>query len=289
MCKPLFSLNIKGQLKEYSLPVVMGILNVTPDSFFAGSRISGSQAAEEAVRMLSEGAEIIDVGACSTRPGSVPPSATEEWDRLAPALESIREALPEAAISVDTFRADVARKSVELFNVDIINDVGGSRLDQDMLPAVAELGVAYVAMHMRGTPETMTDFSSYDDVAAEVLEALARLIDEAHSRGIADVIADPGFGFAKSADQNFRLLADIEAFRVLECPLLVGVSRKGMIWKTLGVSPEEALNGTSVINTMALERGAAILRVHDVRAAREAVELYSKMPAGCGTKALHKF
>lgn len=289
MSTPLFSLNIRGRLIEYFRPAVMGILNVTPDSFFAGSRISGSEAYREAKRMLSEGADMIDVGACSTRPGSVPPSASEEWERLAPALESIREALPEAVISVDTFRAEVARKSVERYNVDIINDVGGSRLDPEMLPAVADLGVAYVAMHMRGTPQTMTQLVAYGDVTAEVIEDLARLVAEARSLGIADVIADPGFGFAKTIEQNFRILADLEAFRSLGCPLLVGVSRKGMIWKTLGTGPEDALNGTTVINTLALERGAGILRVHDVKAAREAVALCSAISEMPGVESIHKF
>ncbi len=221
--------------------------------------------------MLRAGAAIIDVGGCSTRPGAPVPSAAEELERLAPVLSRIREQYPDAILSVDTFRASVAHECVVRWNADIINDISGGDLDPDMWDAVAELGVPYVLMHTRGTPDTMQSLAVYDDVAAEVLRDMAEKVDALHAKGVADVIVDPGFGFAKNVDQNYRLLASLGAFSSLGCPLLAGMSRKTMVWKELGITPEQSLPGTVALNTIALLNGADILRVHDVEEAVQAV------------------
>lgn len=273
-----FSLNIGGRLEKFARPQIMGILNATPDSFSGGSRCGSAAAAEERTRsMLSEGADMIDVGGYSTRPGAPEVTADEEYRRLAEALEGLRRAAPDAIVSVDTWRAQVARKCVEEWGVQIINDVSGGTLDPEMFATVAELKVPYVLMHMRGTPADMQQMTDYCDVTAEVVEWLARRLAELRQLGVADVIVDPGFGFAKTVKQNFRLLGELEAFRQLDAALLVGVSRKSMIWKTLRCTPEESLNGTTVINTITLQKGAQILRVHDVKAAAEAVRLTQMM------------
>lgn len=268
------TISINGNLKSFSPAWVMGIINATPDSFYAGSRTPQADGvAARAQRLLDEGADCLDIGGYSSRPGAddIPPE--EEYSRLATALEEVRRIAPEAIISVDTFRASVARRCVEEWGVQIINDISGGELDPEMFPTVAELGVAYVLMHMRGNPATMTSLTDYTDVTAEVISHLAFRIAELRSLGVADIIVDPGFGFAKDVAQNFRLLHDLEQFRMLGCPILAGVSRKSMIWRTLGCSPEDSLNGTTVLNTMALERGADILRVHDVAEARQCVTL----------------
>lgn len=236
-----------------------------------------------ALRMIEEGADFLDIGGYSSRPGCDDVSAEEEYSRLAMALEQVRGVAPDAVISVDTFRASVARRCVEEWNVQIINDIGGGTLDPDMFATVAELGVAYVLMHMRGTPETMTSMTDYADVTAEVVSDLAFKLAELHQLGVADVIVDPGFGFAKTMEQNFELLGHLEEFRILDCPVLAGLSRKSMIWRTLGCTPEESLNGTTVLNTLALDRGASILRVHDVKAAREAVALHTLTKSRCSS------
>lgn len=267
--------NVRGRLMDFGRPRVMGIVNATPDSFYAGSRCSdATSAADRAAEMLSQGADMIDLGACSTRPGASMPTAAEEWERLDAALSEIRARFPDVIISIDTFRADVARKSIERWNADIINDISGGDMDPEMWGVVAEAGVPYVAMHTRGNPDTMTSLTDYEDVTATVLQDLARKLDGLHQAGVADVIIDPGFGFAKTVDQNFELLARLEVFSTLNAPLLAGVSRKTMIWKKLGISPAEALNGTTAINTMALMKGADILRVHDVKEAAECVSLF---------------
>lgn len=269
-----YSLNLRGRLVTIERPWVMGIVNVTPDSFYSGSRATDEQTLVGRVRqMLDEGADVLDVGACSTRPGSESVSAQGEMERLEWALGIIRRIAPEAILSVDTYRADVARRCVEEWGVDIINDISGGTIDQAMFKTVVALRVPYVLMHMRGTPETMSTLTEYDDVAADVLEWMARRIDELRQMGVADVIVDPGFGFAKTLEQNYRLLSCLDAFHALDAPLLVGVSRKRMIYTPLECDAEHALNGTTVINSLALERGAHILRVHDVRAAVEAVKL----------------
>ena len=276
-----YSLNLHGRLVTIDRPWVMGIINVTPDSFYSGSRVNDERSLVERVRqMLDEGADVLDVGACSTRPGSEQVDARQEMERLQWALGVMRREAPDAIISVDTYRADVARRCVEEWGADIVNDISGGLIDEAMFATVAELQVPYVLMHMRGTPETMSSLTDYDNVAAEVLEWMARRIDELRQLGVADVIADPGFGFAKTQEQNYELLARLEAFHALNAPLLVGVSRKRMIYTPLGCTADEALNGTTVINTIALQQGAHILRVHDVKAAVEAVRLTTLLRQG---------
>jgi dihydropteroate synthase len=269
-----YSLNLHGRLVTIGRPWVMGIINITPDSFYSGSRVNDEQSLVARVRqMLDDGADVLDVGACSTRPGSESVDAQGEMDRLEWALKVIRREAPGTILSVDTYRADVARRCVEEWGVDIINDISGGTIDEAMFSTIAALRVPYVLMHMRGTPETMSSLTDYDNVAADVLEWMARRIDELRQMGVADVIADPGFGFAKTMEQNYELLARLEAFHALNAPLLVGVSRKRMIYTPLECTADEALNGTTVVNTLALQQGAHILRVHDVKAACEAVKL----------------
>lgn len=269
-----YSLNLKGRLVTIDRPWVMGIVNITPDSFYCGSRAMDEQTLTGRVRqLLADGADVLDVGACSTRPGSESVSEQGEMERLQWALGIIRREAPDVIISVDTFRAEVARRCVEEWGADIINDISGGMLDQDMFATVARLQVPYVLMHMRGTPETMSTLTDYENVTADVLEWLARRIDELRQLGVADVIADPGFGFAKTMEQNYEMLARLDAFHALDAPLLVGVSRKRMIYTPLHCDAENALNGTTVVNTIALLHGTHILRVHDVKAAAEAVAL----------------
>ncbi len=269
------SLNIRGELMTFDVPKVMGIINVTPDSFYAGSRVETDEAICRRVRQLrEEGADIIDIGGYSTRPGAGSVSSEEEYRRLVDGLKIIRREWEDAVVSVDTFRADVARRCVADWSVDIINDVGGGELDNHIWDVVAESGVAYVLMHMRGTPDNMTSLTQYEDVSAEVLAVLAKRTAELRLRGVANIIIDPGFGFAKDVRQNYRLLADLNMFHIEDTPVLAGLSRKTMIWKPLNTTPDEAGNGTTVLNTIALMNGADLLRVHDVKAAREAVKLF---------------
>lgn len=269
-----YSLNMHGKLVTIDRPWVMGIINITPDSFYRGSRVTDERSLAARVnRMVKDGADVIDVGACSTRPGSNQVDAQGEMERLQWALSIIRRELPDAILSVDTYRADVARRCVEQWGADIINDISGGTLDEAMFTTVADLRVPYVLMHMRGTPETMSGMTDYDNVAGDVLEWMARRIDNLRQMGVADIIADPGFGFAKTLEQNYELLARLDAFHALNAPLLVGVSRKRMIYTPLGCTADQALNGTTVVNTIALEQGAHILRVHDVKPAVEAVRL----------------
>ena len=273
-----YSLNLQGRLVTIDRPWVMGIINVTPDSFYSGSRVNDEQTLVARVgQMLADGADVLDIGACSTRPGSQSVDAQGEMERLQWALDIIRRTAPGVIISVDTYRADVARRCVEEWGADIINDISGGTLDEAMFDTVARLQVPYVLMHTRGTPETMASMTDYDDVAADVLEWMARRIDTLRQMGVADVIADPGFGFAKDQEQNYRLLSCLDAFHALDAPLLVGVSRKRMIYTPLECGPDEALNGTTVVNTIALLQGAHILRVHDVKAAAEAVKITTLM------------
>ncbi len=268
-----YSLNLHGRLVEIDKPLVMGIINATPDSFYSDSRmLDAHDIACKANEMAQQGADIIDLGACSTRPGAQVVDASEEIMRLNVAVKAVRQAVgDEILLSVDTFRASVARHCVEELGVDIINDISGGDLDPLMHSIVAQLQVPYVVMHMRGTPATMQQFTNYDgDVVAVVLEELARKVDALHQCGINDVIADPGFGFAKTVEQNYRIMSQLEVFHALDVPLLVGISRKSMIQRVLNCDASHALNGTTVLNTIALMKGAHILRVHDVRAAVEA-------------------
>ena len=274
-----FSLNISGKLIEYQSPAVMGIVNVTPDSFFGGSRTFDADAiAIRVQKLIDDGADMIDIGAYSSRSGADDVSAAEELRRIELGMKQIRQIAPEIPVSIDTFRADVAREAVKNLSVNIINDISGGDLDRNMFNTVAELKVPYILMHMRGTPATMQSLTDYGQigVTAAVIQDLAKKINSLALLGVNDIIVDPGFGFSKTLDQNYELLASLEAFHCLECPILVGVSRKSMITKYLGISSDDALNGTTVINTLALERGAAILRVHDVKPAAEAVKLFCK-------------
>lgn len=266
-------LNIRGNLIEFNRPAVMGIVNVTPDSFFAGSRVPADSVTARVSEMMAQGADIIDLGGYSSRPGADTVTAEEELARLVPAIAAIRERFPDIPVSVDTFRADVARECIAQ-GADIINDIGGGDLDPEMFGTIADLRVPYILMHMRGTPATMQSLTDYDDVVADVLRDLAFKTDRLHQLGVNDVIIDPGFGFAKTVDQNYRLLAALGMFREIGCPVLAGVSRKTMIWKELGIHPDEALNGTTAINMIALMNGADILRVHDVRECAETVRLF---------------
>ncbi len=265
------TLRLGGGLKNIERPWVMGIVNVTPDLFFAGSRTPYGEGQKQRVSaMVEAGVDVIDIGGYSTRPGAADISPAEEWERLAPGLEVIRTEWPGIPVSVDTFRASVAREAVEKWGVEIINDISGGDLDPDMFGTVAELGVAYVLMHMRGTPSTMQSLTDYRNVTAEVLEALARKDARLREMGVADVIIDPGFGFAKNIAQNYELLRNLEAFKALGRPLLVGMSRKSMIWRPLETTPAESLPGTIALHTAALMKGADIIRVHDVA---EAVQM----------------
>ena len=274
-----FTLNIRGELRHYDRPVVMGILNVTPDSFYAGSRaVSEDQIAEHVSRMAYEGADIIDIGAYSSRPGvDEEVSENEEIERLRRGMAILRDINKEIVVSVDTFRANVARVAVEELGCDIVNDISGGDLDPEMTDTVAELKCPYILMHMRGTPANKQEFTQYNDVAADVMAEMAERLSLAAFAGINDVILDPGFGFSKTLEQNYALMRELPAFQVFHRPLLVGILRKSMITKLLGISTADALNATTALNAMALDRGADILRVHDVAAAVQAVRLYSAL------------
>ena len=271
-----FSLNIGGRLVDYTRPAVMGIVNVTPDSFYAGSRTTDAEAVERRVAaMLGEGVDIIDVGAYSSRPGAADVSPEEEYERLARGLEAVRRVAPDAVVSVDTFRASVARKAVSAFGQLIINDISGGALDDDMFETVAELGVPYIMMHMRGTPADMQQHCDYDSIASDILAELGERLGRLTLMGVSDIIVDPGFGFSKTLAQNYELLASLPLFALFHRPLLVGLSRKSMATRLLGIDTADALNATTVLNTLALDRGASILRVHDVAAARQAVDIFT--------------
>ena len=251
----------------------MGILNVTPDSFYKGSRVKNDLSILAlAEKMVVEGATILDIGGYSSRPDAEDISIEEEISRVIPAIESVKKEFPKAIISVDTFRSQVARMAINAGG-DLINDISAGSLDDKMMPTVAELKVPYIMMHMKGTPQNMKQESNYDNLLLEILWYFEQKINQAKSLGINDLILDPGFGFAKTVDQNFELLKNISYLTTLGYPLLVGVSRKSMIYKTLNTSPEFSLNGTTVLNTLALQNGASILRVHDVKEAMETIKL----------------
>ena len=273
-----YTINVGGKLMDLSEPQVMGILNITPDSFYSESRKNTEEEIAGRVNaILAEGGSIIDVGAYSSRPGADNISAEEEKDRLRGALQILRRTAPEAVVSVDTFRADVARMCVEEYGVQIINDISGGQLDPQMFETVAALGVPYVLMHMKGNPQTMQQEPHYEDLLTEMLQYFGSKVQRLHELGVKDIILDPGFGFAKTMDHNYELMNRLKDLSVLELPILVGVSRKSMIYKLLDSTPEGALNGTSVLNTLALLKGASILRVHDVKAAVEAVKLVNNV------------
>ena len=275
------TINFRGQIIGLNKPIVMGILNVTPDSFFDGGRYFDQQAIlNRAKQILDQGAKIIDVGAYSTRPGAEDIPEQEELRRLNLALGIIREHFPDAIISVDTFRPKVADQVLRDFNVQMINDIMGGGTDFEMYNVVAKYNVPYVLMHIKGTPQTMQNNPTYDDVVQEIILYFAERLYQLRGLHVNDVIIDPGFGFGKTLEHNYQILSRLEYFKTLfKEPLLVGVSRKSMIYKLLNITPEQALNGTTVVNTIALLKGADILRVHDVRAAVEAIEIVEQMKA----------
>ncbi len=269
----MYTINCKGKLLAIDKPLVMGIINATPDSFYEGHLGKGANGiAALASAMLADGAAILDVGGQSTRPGSSVVSADEELKRVLPVIEAIKARHPEAVVSVDTYYSEVALKAVEA-GAAIVNDISGGEMDKEMLPAVASLNVPYIATHIQGTPQTMQQHPQYDDVTKEVLDFFIKKIDDCKKAGIKDVFIDPGFGFGKTAQHNFQLLKNLAVFKMLDRPVLAGLSRKGIVYKTLGITAGEALNGTTCLNTIALLNGASILRVHDVREAREVVRL----------------
>ncbi|MBD1365265.1 dihydropteroate synthase [Mucilaginibacter sp. ZT4R22] len=274
------TLNAGGKLIDLSSPKVMGIINITPDSFYAASRKTDkSSVISQAEKMLTDGATFLDVGAYSSRPGAVDISVEEETERLLPAVEAIVQSFPEAIISVDTFRASVAEAAVKA-GAHIINDVSGGSLDAEMFATVARLQVPYILMHMKGTPQNMVQQAQYEDVFAEVFDYFVTKIYQLKQLGVHDIIIDPGFGFAKTAEQGYQLMSRMQEFDVLQLPVLAGVSRKRMIYGLLGSNAEEALNGTTALNTIALTKGAGILRVHDVKEAVEAVKIWEACNVG---------
>ena len=272
-------INIKGKLCDLSHPVVMGILNITPDSFFDGGKyFSESDKIKARIdQILAEGGKIIDIGAYSSRPGADDVSEDEEYRRLARAFAVIAANYSDLTISVDTFRSGIARKAVLEFGADIINDISAGEIDKNMFTTVAELNVPYILMHMQGRPADMQDSPTYADVVEDIVLYLSRKVMELRQLGVKDIIIDPGFGFGKTLEQNYALLNRLEAFDVFELPLLVGISRKSMIYKLLNKTPQESLNGTTVLNTLALTKGASILRVHDVKEAVECVTIFEAL------------
>lgn len=263
-----FSLKLRDRIVEFDRPQIMGIINVTPDSFYAGSRTGDSvSVARRVEKMIEDGADWIDIGAYSSRPGALEVTAEEEIRRLRLGMEALRKVDSDIFVSVDTFRAEVAGMAVKELGADMINDISGGSLDPDMFAVVAEAGAPYVLMHMRGTPSSMQTMTDYTDVTADVLADLRAKLSRLRAMGVADVVVDPGFGFAKTMEQNYTLMRELEMFGLLDCPVLVGVSRKSMIYRLTEKTPDESLFGTVALNALALERGAAFLRVHDVAAA----------------------
>lgn len=281
-----YTINVNGKLIDLGQPQVMGILNVTPDSFYSGSRKQSEEDIRNRVKQIvDEGGQMIDIGAYSSRPGADDVSTEEEMARLRKGMKIVNEMAPGMPVSVDTFRADVAKMCVEELGVGIINDISGGELDKNMFATVAKLGVPYILMHMKGTPQTMQQAPHYDDLMKEILLYFAEKIQQLRDLGQKDIILDPGYGFAKTIEHNYHLLHHQEMLNVFELPLLVGISRKSMIYRLLGTSPEESLNGTSVLNTVALQKGASILRVHDVKECVEVVKIVEMMEK-CGDAAL---
>ena len=271
------TINCKGQLIDISTPKVMGILNVTPDSFYDGGQYKDeSSILKQVETMLKEGATFIDIGGYSSRPGADYVSETEELSRVVPVVELIVKHYPETLISIDTFRSEVAKKSIEA-GAAIINDISAGHLDENMIETVGQLGVPYIMMHMKGNPKTMQQQTDYDDLIKDINSYFAERIAKAHAAKINDIIIDPGFGFAKTIEQNYELLNNMELLQIVDKPILAGVSRKSMIYKTLNTTSENALNGTTALHMVALQKGAKILRVHDVKEALECVTLFNQL------------
>jgi dihydropteroate synthase len=270
-------INCRVKYLDLSTPRIVGVINVTPDSFFDGGKYHDKQSILAQVKkMINEGADIIDVGAYSSRPGAIHITKEEEWRRLSFAFETIRNDFSENILSVDTFRAELAQKSVNEFKVSIINDVSGGMLDPEMFETIISLQVPYIMMHMHGDPQNMQKQTSYNDLVRDIIEFFGKQTEILTSKGVHDIIVDPGFGFGKTLEQNYQLLEHLDAFKILGFPIMIGVSRKSMIYRFLGNTADEALNGTTVLNTLALTKGANLLRVHDVKEAKQVVDLYIK-------------
>ncbi len=271
------TINCRGRLIDFSTPMIMGILNLTPDSFYDGNKYTRPDKMMEHIRnMLCQGAGIIDVGAYSSRPGAEHISKKEELNRLCKALEIIRKDFPEILISVDTFRSNIAEKVVTDFHVDIINDISAGKSDASMYDTIAKLNVPYIIMHMKGTPKNMQENTGYKNLVEDIIRYFLTVIDELHQYGINDIVIDPGIGFSKTIEQNYQLLSALPVFDIFKLPVLIGVSRKSLIYKYLHITPEESLNGSTVLHTIALLHHANILRVHDVYEAKQAVEIVKK-------------
>jgi dihydropteroate synthase len=271
------SLHCGGRILDFSQPRIMGILNITPDSFYPGSRKMDTEGIlESATELISEGADILDIGAYSSRPGSDGIPAEEEIMRLEMALDIIRRSHPDMLLSVDTFRPEIASRVVKDFNVNMINDISGGDMDSGMFDIIARLQVPYVMMHMKGKPSDMQEHANYTDVVKEIIMSFSDKLRQLNKLGVNDIIIDPGFGFAKTIEQNYEILRKLEAFHIFNQPLMVGLSRKSMIYRVLGTNPAEALNGSTVLHAIALIKGANILRVHDVKEARETIKLVGK-------------
>jgi dihydropteroate synthase len=272
-----YTLNCKGKLLDLSHPIVMGILNVTPDSFYDGGKyVSDTSILEKAAKMLEEGAQIIDIGGMSSRPGAEIISVQEELDRVLPSIEMIIRHYPEAIISIDTIRSAVAKQAVQS-GASIINDISAGKFDDQLFQTVADLDVPYILMHMQGKPKDMQENPAYKDIALEVLDFMIEQVGQLRALGVKDICIDPGFGFGKSLEHNYQLLKKMHIFKILELPILAGISRKSMIYKLLNTTPDKALNGTSALHMIALQEGARILRVHDVREAVEVVQLWQQL------------
>ncbi len=271
------TLNVNGKLINFSRPKIMGILNVTPDSFYDGFRYTDEALMVKHVeKMILEGADFIDVGGYSTRPGAAEISLTEELSRVIPVIKTISKKFPEIIISVDTFRSEVARQAIDA-GACLVNDISGGELDKEMFSTIASLKVPYLLMHSRGTPETMSELTNYENLLKEILDYFHQKIFVLHQLGVKDIIVDPGFGFAKTVGQNFELLSKLGHFQIFGKPIVAGLSRKSLIWRTLKTNPEGALNGTTVLNAIALMKGTSILRVHDVREAYETIQLVNQL------------
>lgn len=268
------TININGRILRFEKPIVMGILNATPDSFYSLPESGKTKTLIDlADSMVTEGAAILDIGGMSTKPGADLLSLEAEWERISEPIKNIRRIFPEVILSVDTFRAEIARRSA-VEGIDLVNDISAGELDNQMLPAIATLKIPYIAMHIQGTPQTMQNTPSYEHVTRDILDFFIQKTEQLESLGIKDIIIDPGFGFGKTIAQNYQLLNELNAFSILDKPLLAGLSRKSMIYKLLHIQPSEALNATTALNMMALQNGADILRVHDVKEAMECIRLY---------------
>lgn len=273
-----YSINCNGELVMLNTPKVMAVVNLTPDSFYPGNRFNTvSEALNQIEKVVNEGANMVDLGAYSSRPGAVDISADEEWQRLAPVLKETRKKYPNLIVSVDTFRSQIVEKAVTEYGVGLINDISGGTLDQEMFGTIARLKVPYILMHMKGSPQTMQQQTTYSNLLKEIIAFFSSSIRRLTDLGAHDVIIDPGFGFAKNLEQNYELMARLNELQIIERPILVGVSRKSMIYRLLDIEPENSLNGTIVLNTLALQKGASILRVHDVAEAVETIKIFNKV------------